>query len=76
MIMKLEKSTLKRIQYVALSFSLLGYAGFTVNLMFSEKMSDFGKGFLEGMSFMMIATWGVYMVWSAFNKRNPYEIIK
>lgn len=74
--MKLKKSTLKRIQYVALSFSLLGYAGFTVNLMFNEKMSDFFKGFLEGLSFMMILIWGVYMVWSAFNKRNPYEIIK
>jgi len=74
--MKLEKNILKRIQYVALSFSLLGYAGFSINLMFSEKMSDFYKGFLEGMLFMMIVAWGVYMVWSAFNKRNPYELIK
>jgi len=74
--MKLDISTLKRIQYVALSFSLLGYAGFSINLMFSEKMSDFYKGFLEGMSFMMIVAWGVYMLWSVFNKRNPYELIK
>jgi putative Mn2+ efflux pump MntP len=75
MIMKLEKSTLKRIQYVALSFSLLGYTGFTVNLIFSEKMNDFVKGFVEGMSFMMIAAWSLYMVWSAFSKRNHTRLL-
>jgi hypothetical protein len=72
--MKLKKSTLKRIQYIALTFSLLGLSGFTINLMFNEKMSDFFKGFLEGMSVTMIIVWGIYMVWCLFNKRNPYKI--
>lgn len=74
--MRLEKNTLKRIQYIALTFSLLGPACFAIGLMFSDKLSDFLKGFLAGLSIIMIIIWGVYMVWCFIKKRNPYTIIK
>jgi hypothetical protein len=74
--MKLEKNTLKRIQYIALTLSLLGPIVFTTALMFSEELSDFLKGFLGGLSFVMIITWGVYLIWCIINKRNPYRIIE
>lgn len=74
--MDIKKQKLKRIQYLFLTFSLLGPACFTVVLMFSEKLTDFLKGFLGGLSFVMIITWGVYLIWSIINKRNPYLLIK
>lgn len=74
--MKLENNRLKRIQHIALTFSLLGPACFAIGLMFSDKLSDFLKGFLTGLSIVMIITWGVYLIWCIIKKRNPYTIIK
>jgi len=73
--MKLEKNTLKRIQYIALTFSLVGPIAYTIGLLFSD-VSDFFKGFFCGLSIVMIITWGVYLAWCFYNKRNPYHIIK
>ncbi len=71
----MRKNKLKRLQYVALGCFFVGYSAYIVVLL-TDKLNDFLKGFLHGLSFVMICTWSVFMVWSAFNKRNPYKIIK
>lgn len=72
----MKKNKLKRLQYVALGCSFVGYSTYTIVLLLTDKLNDFLKGFLHGLSFVMICTWCVFMVWSAFNKRNPYKLIK
>lgn len=74
--MKLEKKCLRRIQRVALGGSLLSYSGIICGNIFSENLTNFQKGFIEGLSAALLVFWVVYMLWSAFNKKNPYVLIK
>ena len=74
--MESQKELLKRIQKVALIISFLGYAGLASSNIFSENLNDFEQGLIEGLSVTFIIVWCVFMVWNAFNNRNPYKIIK
>jgi len=72
----MNKRTLKRLQYIGIGSSIVGYSSLTASIIFSDTLTNFLKGFLHWVSFVMIFAWIIYMVWSAFNKRNPYKIIK
>lgn len=45
-------------------------------LLFRDHLSDFAKGFCEGVSFVLILTGLVYFVWCAFHQKNPYKFEK
>lgn len=72
----MNKRRLKRLQYVGIGCSIVGYSSLTASIIFSDTLTNFLKGLLHGISFVMIFAWIIYVVWSAFNKRNPYKINK
>jgi hypothetical protein len=63
----------KRFQFVMLLFSALGYLILSLSHILKSSLSDFTFGFCEGISFVFIIVWGIYMCYCLMKKKNPYR---
>lgn len=64
----------KRLQYMMLLISGLGYLIFALSRIFRHSLTDFTLGFYEGLSSVFIVTWGIYMCYCFAKKKSPYKI--
>ena len=64
----------KRLQYMTLIISGLGYLIFSLSSIFRHSLTEFTLGFFEGVSLVFIATWAIYMCYCIVKKKSPYKI--
>ncbi len=64
----------KRFRFIMLLISLLGYLIFTLSQIFRHSLTDFIFGFCEGISFVFIVIWGIYMCYCFARKKSPFMI--
>jgi len=64
----------KKIQFMMLLISALGFLILSLSSIFRYSLTDFALGFCEGISVVFIAAWGVYMVFCFVRKHDPYKI--
>lgn len=65
----------KRVQYMMLIISALGYLVFSLSSIFRHSFTDFTLGIFEGISLVFIVTWAIYMCYCFSKKKSPYKII-
>jgi len=64
----------KKIHYMMLPISVLGFLIFCLSSIFRHSLTDFIFGFCEGISVVFMVTWCIYMCFCFAKKQNPYKI--
>lgn len=64
----------KGFQYFMLIIALIGYLIFCLSKIFRNDLSGFTLGLCDGLYFVFIVSWGIYMCWCAVKRKNPYRI--
>jgi len=64
----------KIFSYVILVCYSIGLLTFSLSSIFRDSLSDFAKGFCEGLSIVFILAGFIYMCWCVVKKKNPYKI--
>jgi len=49
---------------------------FSLSHIFRDSLTDFGRGFCDGVSVMFIAAGSVYFCWCLIHRINPYNLNK
>lgn len=60
--------------YEILACYAVGLLTFSLSSIFRDKLSDFTRGFCEGISLVFILVGFIFMCWCAIKKKNPYKI--
>lgn len=64
----------KRFQFIMLCLCALGLIIFSLSSLLRNILSPFLLGFGEGLSFVLIISWGIYMICSFIHRKNPYKL--
>ncbi|GAA0117393.1 hypothetical protein [Clostridium senegalense] len=64
----------KRFQFIMVLISALGFLILSLSHIFRDSLTEFTLGLCEGLSFVFIITWGIYMCCCFAKKKNPYKI--
>jgi len=63
----------KRFQFIMLCLFALGLIIFSFSNLLRNILPHFLLGFCEGLSFVLIISGGIYMIYSFIKKKNPYN---
>lgn len=64
----------RKFQVVMMLISVVGYLTLSLSHIFRYSLTDFTLGFCDGLSFVCIITWGIFMFYCFIKKKNPYKL--
>ena len=75
-LIKDAKGMNNRLRIGLLSCLFTGVFILIISIIFKDKVSDFLIGFCEGVSFSLLVLGGIFLLWCAIKKRNPFKPIQ